>query len=85
MGEYSKALSYFEKALEIRRKTLPENHPDFAQSYNNIAWVYGSMNDYRKALEYFERSLDTYKRSLPANHPHIKSVKQSIEIVKKKM
>ena len=44
MGEYSKALSSHEKALEIRQQSLPPNHPDLASSYNNIglcmtAWV----------------------------------------------
>ena len=34
--EYSKALSYYEKALEIEQKTLPSNHPYLAISYNNI-------------------------------------------------
>ena len=28
MGEYSKALSYFERALDIRQRSLPLNHPD---------------------------------------------------------
>ncbi|CAF4037958.1 unnamed protein product, partial [Rotaria sordida] len=36
MGEYSKALSSQERSLEIRKIALPPNHPDFAQSYNNI-------------------------------------------------
>ena len=40
MGEYSKALSYYEQALEILQKTLPANHPDLATSYNNIGLVY---------------------------------------------
>jgi Tfp pilus assembly protein PilF len=84
MGEYSKALSYYEKALEIRQKTLPANHPDFAQSYNNIAFLYENIEEYSKALSYFERALDIVQRSLPPDHPHLKSVKESIEIVKKK-
>jgi tetratricopeptide (TPR) repeat protein len=85
MGEYSKALSYYEKALEIRQKTLPANHPDFAQSYNNIGSVFDSMGEYSKALSYFERALDILQRSQPPNHPNIKTVKKSIEIVKKKL
>ncbi len=84
MSEYSKALSYYEKALEIRQKTLSANHPDFAQSYNNIGWVYRNMGDYSKALSYFERALDIWQCSLPANHPNLKTVKENIEIVKKK-
>jgi tetratricopeptide (TPR) repeat protein len=85
MGEYSKALSYYEKALEIFEKTLPANHPSLATSYNNIGWVYRNMGDYRKALSYYERALDIRQHSLPANHPSIKKVKESIEIVKKKL
>jgi tetratricopeptide (TPR) repeat protein len=40
MGEYSKALSYYEKALEIAQETLPANHPSLAASYNNVGLVY---------------------------------------------
>ena len=36
MGEYLKALSYYENALGIRQQSLPSNHPDLAKSYNNI-------------------------------------------------
>ena len=28
MGDYSKALSYYELAIEIQKKNLPSNHPD---------------------------------------------------------
>ncbi len=28
MGEYSKALPYFERALDIFQRSLPPNHPD---------------------------------------------------------
>ncbi|CAF0872618.1 unnamed protein product [Adineta steineri] len=85
MGEYSKALSSHGKALEIRQKTLPSNHPDLAASYNNIGALYYSMKDYSKALSYYERALDIMQRALPPTHPHIKIVKESIEIVKKKL
>jgi tetratricopeptide (TPR) repeat protein len=85
MGEYSKALSFYEKDLEISQKTLPPNHPSLAAAYNNIAWVYRKKEEYSKALAYFERALDIYKRSLPPNHPDIQDVRESIEIVKKKL
>ncbi|CAF3676941.1 unnamed protein product [Adineta steineri] len=85
MREYSKALSYYEKALEILEKTLPSNHPLLATSYNNIGDVYDNMGNYSKALSYFERALDIKQRALPPTHPSIKNVKESIEIVKKKL
>ena len=40
MGEYSKALSYYEKSLEIQQQSLPPNHPDLAASYMGIGIVY---------------------------------------------
>jgi tetratricopeptide (TPR) repeat protein len=85
MGDYSEALSYHEKALEIYQKTLPENHPDLAISYGNIGLVYNNMGEYSKALVYLERALDILQRALPSNHPHLQSVKESTEIVKKKL
>ncbi|CAF0778880.1 unnamed protein product [Adineta steineri] len=85
MGKYSKALSSHEKAIEIRERTLPSNHPDLAASYHSIGSVYYNMKEYSKALSYCERALDIFQRALPPTHPHIKSVKKSIEIVKKKL
>ncbi|CAF4574444.1 unnamed protein product, partial [Rotaria magnacalcarata] len=39
MGEYSKALSYLEKSLDICRKSLPATHPDIKSTMNSIAVV----------------------------------------------
>ena len=71
MGEYSKALSSFEKALEIRRKSLPSNHPDLAASYNSIGNVYSKMGEYSKALSSFEKALEISRKALPSNHPDL--------------
>ena len=49
-GEYSKAIFHYEKALQIREITLPPNHPDVAESYNNIGLVYERMGEYSKAI-----------------------------------
>ena len=40
LGEYEKALEFFQKALKIRLQVLGENHPDVATSYNSIGIVY---------------------------------------------
>ncbi len=85
MGKYSKALSYYEKAFKIRQNTLPANHPSLATSYNNIGGVYYNTGEYSKALSYYERASDISQRPLPSNHPHLQDVKESIEIVKKKL
>ena len=71
MGEYSKALSSYERSLEIKKVALPPNHPGLATSYNNIAGVYKNMGEYSKALSSYERSLEIRKVALPPNHPDL--------------
>ena len=68
MSEYPKALSSFERSLEIKKVTLPPNHLDLATSYNNIGEVYRTMGEYSKALSSFEQSLEVKKVALPPNH-----------------
>ncbi|CAF1122957.1 unnamed protein product [Adineta steineri] len=70
-GDYEKAIWYYEKALEIREKTLPSNHPHLAGSYNNIGAVYDNMGEYSKALSYYEKALEIQQKTLPANHPDL--------------
>ncbi|CAF1017973.1 unnamed protein product [Adineta steineri] len=84
-GEYSEALSYFEKALTIRQLLLPFNHPDLADSYNNIGVVYVRMSDYPKALSYYEKALAIREQSLPSNHPDLGASYNNIGIVHKNM
>jgi tetratricopeptide (TPR) repeat protein len=85
MGEYSKALSYYEKDLEISQKTLPQNHPDLACSYNNIGLVYENIGDFTKALSFYERTMAIGQRSLPVDHPNLQATRDSIERIKKKL
>jgi tetratricopeptide (TPR) repeat protein len=85
MGEYPKALSFYEKDLEICQNTLPPNHPSLATSYNNIGLVYYNIEEHSTALSYFERALNILQRSLAPNHPNLKNVRESIQIVKKKL
>ena len=61
MKDYSKALEFYQKTLAIQEKYLPENHPDLATTYSNIASVYNIMKDYSKALEFYQKSLSITK------------------------
>ena len=82
MGDYAKALHYYEKDLAICQSTLPSNHPDIATSYNNIAWVYRGKKDFKQALDYYERALGVWEKTLPPTHHNIADVRKSIELVK---
>ncbi|CAF0890568.1 unnamed protein product [Adineta ricciae] len=70
-GDYKMAIEYYEKALEIREKSLPSNHPSLATSYNNIGLVYDNMGEYSKALSFYEKALEIKEKSLPSNHPSL--------------
>jgi len=70
-GKYEEAVKYNHKSLEIKKKTLPVDHPILATSYNNIGSLYQDIGEYPNALEYFHKSLEIIKKSLPADHPDL--------------
>jgi tetratricopeptide (TPR) repeat protein len=70
-GEYQEAITFYEKSLEIDKKTRPPNHPDLASSYYNIGNVYYNMGEYSKALSYYEKALEISQKTLPPNHPDL--------------
>jgi tetratricopeptide (TPR) repeat protein len=80
-GEYSEALSSYEKALQIRRQSLPPNHPDLAQSYMGIGIVYSNMGEYSNALSSHEKTLEIRQQSLPWNHPDLAKSYNNIGLV----
>jgi tetratricopeptide (TPR) repeat protein len=85
MGEYSKALSYYEKALEIKQQSLPPNHPDLAISYNNIGTMYMNMRNYSKAGSFYQRAMEIGQQSLPSNHPHLQIYGESLDRVNQQL
>ena len=85
MGEYSNALSSYERSLEIDKVALPPNHLDLATSYNNIGMVYKNMGEYSQALSSYERSLEIRKVALPPNHPDLATSYNNIGLVYKNM
>ncbi|CAF4593207.1 unnamed protein product [Rotaria sp. Silwood2] len=81
MGEYSEALSSYERSLEIKKIALPPNHLSLAGSYNNIGAVYDNMGEYSKALSSYEQSLEIKKIALPPNHPDLATSYNNIGMV----
>jgi tetratricopeptide (TPR) repeat protein len=69
-GNYTKALEYHEKSLEIGLKTLGEDHPDVATSYNNIGLYFYNQSNYIKSKEYLEKSLEILLKVFNEYHYH---------------
>ncbi|CAF1294755.1 unnamed protein product, partial [Rotaria magnacalcarata] len=72
-GKYQEAVKFYEKLLEIKRKTLPEDDASLAPTYSSIGQVYDNMGEYSKALECYGKSLKIKEISLPPNHPSLAS------------
>jgi tetratricopeptide (TPR) repeat protein len=80
-GKYEEAITFYEKSLEIYRKNLPQNHPNFGASYTNIGLVYNSMGEYSKALSSHEKAIEIQNQSLPSNHPDLAASYTNIGLV----
>ena len=68
-GKYAEAQPLFEKALEIRRRLLTDDHPDTATSYNNLAVNLNAQGKYAEAQPLFEKALEIRRRLLTDDHP----------------
>ncbi|CAF4821170.1 unnamed protein product [Rotaria socialis] len=80
-GKYPEAVKFYEKSLEIKRKTLPEDDASLAATYSVIGTVYYNMGDYSKALEFHEKAYKIYEKTLPPNHPNLATSYNEIGVV----
>lgn len=68
-GRYGEAEPMSLTALEIRKRTLGDRHPDTATSLNNLAELYKSQGRYRKAEPLYVEALEIKKKELGILHP----------------
>jgi CHAT domain-containing protein/tetratricopeptide (TPR) repeat protein len=69
MGDYKGAGPYYKQVLEIYKKALGEEHPNFAMSLNNLGLMYSNIGDYKAAELYYKQSIEIYKKALGDEHP----------------
>ncbi len=68
-GKYALAQPLYEKALEIRRRLLTDDHPDTAQSYHDLASDLHAQGNFARARPLCEKSLEIRRRLLTDDHP----------------
>ena len=68
-GNLAGARPYVQRALDIREKALGPDHPDTAQSLNNLGGLLQAMGDLAGARPYFERAYTIRQKALGPNHP----------------
>ena len=67
-GKYAEAQPLYEKALEIRRRLLTDDHPDTALSYNDLAYNLNAQRKYAEAQPLYEKALEIRRRLLTDDH-----------------
>lgn len=70
IGHLEAARPYFERALDIREQVLGPEHPDTAQSLNNLALLLKDQGEYAAARPYLERARQICEQALGQNHSH---------------
>ena len=69
-GEYRTAEKPFTRSLMICEKTLGPEHPNTAESLNNLALLYIAQGKYDEAEPLYKRSLAIYEKALGPEHPN---------------
>ena len=60
----------YTRSLDIRRKALPDGHPDIATSLNNLATLYQAQGRYAEAEPLVEQALNINRVALGEHHPY---------------
>jgi tetratricopeptide (TPR) repeat protein len=82
MGDYAKAEPLFQQALQIRKKALGPEHPDTANSLNNLASLYSRIGDYANPEPLFQEAVQLNKKLLGRDHPDTATSLYSFALVK---
>jgi tetratricopeptide (TPR) repeat protein len=80
-----KALPWCEQCLEVTKKRLGEEHPDVAQSLNNLALLYNSQGRYSQAEPLLIQALYILEQRLGVNHPNTVSCRESLAYLRDRL
>ncbi len=83
-GEFSFALRYYKKALELRKElAYVENDLLVAESYSRLALVYYHLNQYTMALDYMEQTINIREKVLSSKHTLLQNSYYNYNLIEK--
>ena len=82
-ADYTQAGLILEDALSIREERLPADHPDVAQSLNNLAELYKAQGRYAAAEPLYKRSFAIMEKALGPNHPAVATALNNLAVLYK--
>ena len=68
-GKYEQAIPIAKKLLETTQRERGSDHPNTAQSLNNLAELYQATGAYAKAEPLYQRALAISEKALGPTHP----------------
>src|SRR2546430_8456262 len=69
-GKFREAVPIAEQVLKYCEKNYGPEHSETADSLNDLAFLYNSMNDQAKALPLYQRALKIREKALGPDHPY---------------
>ena len=81
MGRYSEAEQLYQMAIEMDELNLGPDHPDVAQSLNNLGVIYFKQGNNEKAEPLHLRALTIREKALNPNHRDIGSSLNNLAII----
>lgn len=70
LGDYSTAIEYETRALNIKKSKFGDNHPDYAESLHHLSILYSDIKDFPKAIEYANKAKAIYEVTIGENHAY---------------
>ena len=80
-ARYADALKLLQKQCEIRERILGTEHPDTAETYNDIGFVYDDLGGYASALDWYQKALRIRETVLGKDHPDTATTYNNIALV----
>jgi tetratricopeptide (TPR) repeat protein len=68
MDRFAEAEPYMARAVEIRRKLMPPDHPLVVASIYNLAWIYYEWGQHDKALPHWREAIVQRQKRHGADH-----------------
>lgn len=80
-GHFQEAGVFFIRALKIREKIFPPEHPDVLSSLESLGIYYGFQGDMESCEAYIGRSLQLREATLDPDHPTLATSRHNMAVI----
>jgi tetratricopeptide (TPR) repeat protein len=78
VGDLRSERAALERVVDIRTRTLEDDHPDVQTAREDLAVAKAKLGDLDGARELLEKVVEVEARTLPADHPDLQSARMSL-------